>query len=392
MKMNYKISHPSKIVNCNINLPSSKSISNRLLIIKALSKNNFKIKNLSNSNDTKILSQALNALENTININDAGTSFRFITSFLAYQPNREFVLTGSDRLKERPIKELVQTLQKMGAKIEYLDKEGFAPLKILGRTLSGGEIEINGGTSSQFISSILLIAPILKKGIKLKITGKIVSKPYILMTLQLMNEFKIKWTWKGDTIRIKKQPYISKDYYVESDWSAASFWFQIAALSKKFNITLNGLKKNSIQGDKKILEIFKNIGVSSVFKNEKLILTQTKKNSFAKEINLIETPDLYQPLQCTLFAKNIITKFTGLETLKNKETDRISAVKRELGKLIRKEPIETYKDHRMAMSFAPLCLKFEEIQINNIEVVNKSYPKFWDDLRKGGFIISPLAD
>ena len=390
--MNYKISHPSKIVNCDINLPSSKSISNRLLIIKALAKNNFKIKNLSNSNDTKILSQSLNSLENTININDAGTSFRFITSFLALQANKEFVLTGSDRLKERPIKELVQTLQIMGAKIEYLDKEGFAPLKILGRKLNGGGIEINGGTSSQFISSILLIAPNLEKGIKLKITGKIVSKPYILMTLQLMNEFKIKWTWKGDTIRIKKQPYISKDYYVESDWSAASFWFQIAALSNNFNITLNGLKKDSIQGDKKVLEIFKNIGVSSVFKNEKLILTQTKKKSFAKEINLIETPDLYQPLKCTLFAKNIFTKFTGLETLKNKETDRVSAVKKELGKLTRKAPIETYNDHRMAMSFAPLCLKFEELQINNIEVVNKSYPKFWDDLIKGGFIISPLAD
>ena len=390
--MNYKISHPSKIINCDINLPSSKSISNRLLIIKALAKNNFKIKNLSNSNDTKILSQALNALENTININDAGTSFRFITSFLALQANKEFVLTGSDRLKERPIKELVQTLQKMGAKIEYLDKEGFAPLKIVGRKLDGGGIEINGGISSQFISSILLIAPNLEKGIKLKITGKIVSKPYILMTLQLMNEFKIKWTWKGDTIRIKKQPYISKNYYVESDWSAASFWFQIAALSNDFNITLNGLKKDSIQGDKKVLEIFKNIGVSSVFKNEKLILTQTKKKSFAKEINLIETPDLYQPLKCTLFAKNIITKFTGLETLKNKETDRVSAVKRELRKLTRKAPIETYNDHRMAMSFAPLCLKFEALQINNIEVVNKSYPRFWDDLIKGGFIISPLAD
>ena len=386
--MNYKISHPSKIVNCDINLPSSKSISNRLLIIKALAKNDFKIKNLSNSNDTKILSQALNTLEKTININDAGTSFRFITSFLALQANKEFVLTGSDRLKERPIKELVQTLQIMGAKIEYLDKEGFAPLKILGRKLNGGGIEINGGTSSQFISSILLIAPNLEKGIKLKITGKIVSKPYILMTLQLMNEFKIKWTWKGNVIKIKRQAYITKDYYVESDWSAASFWFQIAALSKDCNIKLNGLKNDSIQGDKKILKIFKNLGVSSVFKNEQLILTKKKINSFPKEINLIETPDLYQPLKCTLFANKIFSKFSGLETLKNKETDRLNAVKKELKNLTKNRPIETYNDHRMAMSFAPMCLKFEELQIKNIEIVSKSYPSFWKDLKKAGFIIS----
>ena len=203
--MNYKISHPSKIVNCDINLPSSKSISNRLLIIKALAKNDFKIKNLSNSNDTKILSQALNTLEKTININDAGTSFRFIISFLALQANKEFVLTGSDRLKERPIKELVKVLIKMGANIKYIEKEGFAPIKILGTKLNGGFIEINGEISSQFISAILLIAPSLKNGIKLKIIGDIVSRSYILMTLKLMSEFNIKWTWSDNIITIKKQ-------------------------------------------------------------------------------------------------------------------------------------------------------------------------------------------
>ncbi|MEC7646721.1 MAG: 3-phosphoshikimate 1-carboxyvinyltransferase [Bacteroidota bacterium] len=386
--MNYKISHPSKIVNCNIDLPSSKSISNRLLIIKYLAKDNFKIKNLSNANDTKILFKALNSLENTININDAGSSFRFLTSFLAIQKNKEFILTGSDRLKKRPIKKLVQALEKMGSKIEYLGRKGFAPLKILGKELKGGAIEIDGSISSQFISSLLLIAPTLEKGIDLKITGKIVSKPYILMTLQLMNKFKINWTWEENIIKIKRQSYISKDYYVESDWSAASFWFQISSLSKDCNITLNGLKNDSIQGDKRILKIFKNLGVSSIFKNEQLILTKKKITSFPKKINLIETPDLYQPLKCTLFANKIFAEFSGLETLKNKETDRVSAVKKELKKLTKKRAIETYNDHRMAMSFAPMCLKFEELQINNIDVVNKSYPRFWNDLKAAGFIIS----
>ena len=388
MKMNYKISHPSKIVNCNIDLPSSKSISNRLLIIKSLAESNFKIKNLSNAHDTKVLYKALNTLKNTINIDDAGSSFRFLTSFLAIQKNKKFILTGSNRLKKRPIKKLVQTLKKMGSKIEYIGEKGFAPLKISGNELKGGAIEIDGGISSQFISSLLLIAPNLEKGIELKITGKIVSKPYILMTLQLMNKFKIKWTWKGNVIKIKRQSYITKDYYVESDWSAASFWFQIAALSKNCNIKLNGLKNDSIQGDKKILKIFKNLGVSSVFKNEQLILTKKKINSFPKEMNLIETPDLYQPLKCTLFANKIFSKFSGLETLKNKETDRLNAVKKELKNLTTNRPIETYNDHRMAMSFAPMCLKFEELQIKNIEVVNKSYPRFWKDLKKAGFIIS----
>ena len=258
--------------------------------------------------------------------------------------------------------------------------------------IKGGCIEIDGGISSQFISSILLISPNLVDGIELKITRNLVSKPYILMTLQLMSEFGIKWTWIGNIITIKKQIYIVKNYSVESDWSSASFWLQIASLSRKCNIKLNGLKLSSIQGDKKILNLFENLGVLSIFENGKLVLTKNKENSFPKEVNLIETPDLYQPLKCTLFAKNIITKFLGLQTLRNKETDRVSAVKKELRNLNSIKIIKTYKDHRMAMSFAPLCLKFEELQINNVEVVNKSYPGFWNDLIKGGFIISPLSD
>jgi 3-phosphoshikimate 1-carboxyvinyltransferase len=280
----------------------------------------------------------------------------------------------------------------MGAKIEYLEKEGFAPLKITGTKLKGNFIEIDAGISSQFITSFLLISPTLDEGIKLRITGELVSKPYISMTLKLMSEFGIKWTWTDNIITIRKQSYIAKKYSVESDWSCASFWFQIASLSEKCNIKLSGLRQNYLQGDEKVMRIFEVLGVASVFKNGKLILTKKKENSRPNKINLIESPDLYQPLKCTLFAKNIDAEFSGLQTLKNKETDRINAVKKELEKLNSSKIIKTYKDHRMAMSFAPLCLKFEELQINNAEVVNKSYPNFWIDLKRGGFIISPLSD
>lgn len=385
--MNYKISHPTKVINCEIELPSSKSISNRLLIIKHLCQENFKIKNLSKSDDTQILKSALNSLKNTIDVNHAGTSFRFLISFLALQNNKQFILTGSERLKERPIQELIETLQEMGAKIEYFKKEGSAPIKILGTKLKGGDIEIDGSISSQFISSILLISPIIKHGIRLKIKGKLVSKPYILMTLKLMGEYGIKWNWTDNIIIIKKQNYKAKDYVVESDWSSASFWFEIASLSKKCNIKLIGLQKESIQGDIEVIKKFKGLGVSAIFEDTTLTLTKNKYKYFPKKDNLLENPDLYQPLKCTLFAKNIKTQFSGIQTLINKETDRVRAVNKELAKINITNIIDTHNDHRMAMSFAPLALKFEGLQINHIEVVSKSYPEFWHDLRKAGFIV-----
>ncbi|MBT7481460.1 MAG: 3-phosphoshikimate 1-carboxyvinyltransferase [Flavobacteriales bacterium] len=386
--MNYKISHPTKVVNCEIDLPSSKSISNRLLIIKALCKEKFLIKNLSESDDTILLKNALNSKEKTINVSHAGTSFRFLTSFLSIQKGKEFILNGSDRMKERPIKELVNSLEGLGVKIEYLEKEDFPPLKIIGTEIDGGEIEIDGTISSQFISSLLLIAPNLKNGLILKIKGKLVSKPYVLMTLKLMGEFGINWTWNKDVITILKQEYVAKNYTVESDWSAATFWFQSASLSEKCKIILRGLNEESIQGDSACKKIFKDLGVDSVFKNGDLILTKNKRISPSETYNLIETPDIYQSLKCTLFTLNKDSEFTGIQTLRNKETDRIAAVENELLKLNTPKIIETYNDHRMAMSFAPLCLKFGELQISNPGVISKSYPNYWKDLKKGGFKIS----
>jgi len=390
--MNYKISHPTKVVNCEIDLPSSKSISNRLLIIQALCKENFMIENLSDSDDTKYLKRALLSKKNTIDVGHAGTSFRFLTSYLSIQNKKEFILTGSERMKGRPIRELVEVLRKIEAKIDYFLEEGFPPLKIIGTELVGGKVEINGNVSSQFISSILLIAPTLKNGIELKIKGKIVSIPYIEMTLKLMNKFGIESSWADNIIRIQSQNYIAKNCKVEADWSAASFWFEIASLSESCNIKLNGLQQNSIQGDKKSIEIFNNLGVNSIFRNGKIILTKNKRVNPEKSYDLLNNPDIYQPLKCTLFGLNKTSKFSGLSTLKDKETNRIASVKTELRKLNSSKIIDTYKDHRMAMSFAPLCLKFGELQINNVEIVSKSYPNFWKDLKKAGFTISVLSD
>ena len=390
--MNYKISHPTKVVNCEIDLPSSKSISNRLLIIQVLCKENFTIENLSDSDDTKYLQRAFLSQENIIDIEHAGTAFRFLTSYLSIQNGQEFILTGSERMKERPIKELVEVLRKIGAKIDYMEKEGFPPLRIIGTELEGRKVEINGDVSSQFISSILLIAPTLKNGINLEIVGELVSNPYVEMTLKLMKEFGIESDWTNNIITINHQKYIPKDYTVEADWSAASFWFEIASLSKRCNIRLNGLQQNSIQGDKRSIEIFNNLGVDSIFENEKLILTKNQTISPFQTYNLIETPDLYQPLRCTLFSKNIKADFSGIQTLKDKETDRIISVETELNKLNSIKIIDAHKDHRMAMSFAPLCLEFGKLQINDVEVVSKSYPDFWEDLKKAGFTISLLSD
>ena len=388
--MNYKISHPTKVVECEIDLPGSKSISNRLLIIQALCKQEFAITNLSSSEDTKSLQKALKATNATIDVGAAGTSFRFLTAYLSTLVGNKFILTGSNRMKERPIKELVDALLDLGIEIKYLEKSGFPPLEILGTEITENKVSIDGQISSQFISALLLIAPTLRNGLKLQVSGKIVSRPYIIMTLKLMEEFGISHTWLENTIEIKPQKYSAKDYNIEADWSAASFWYEIAALCSSCNIILNGLTENSIQGDRKVMELFKNLGVQTKFKNGSIILSKKEENDISKEINLINTPDLYQPLKCTLFAKNLTTRFLGLQSLKDKETNRVKAVEKELLNLVTTKRITTYKDHRMAMSFAPLCLKYNTLQIYDVAVVEKSYPNFWNDLKKGGFIITPL--
>ena len=389
--MNYKVSHPTKKIFCEIDLPASKSISNRLLIISALCLNKFKIQNLSDSQDTMSLKNAIDSNNRTLDVGAAGTSFRFLTAFLSTLDGLEYILTGSERMKERPIKELVDSLRKLGAEIEYLGKENFPPLKITGKNLTGGKIQIDGSISSQFISALLLIAPNLKNGIELEIVGGIVSKPYIKMTLSLMKYFGVNYDWEDNIIYVKSQKYIAKDYKVESDWSSASFWYQIASLSENCNIKIRGLDKKSIQGDMRLIDLFNRLGVNSEFIRNNLILTKNNNLNVPKLIDLIDTPDLYQPLRCTIFGLRKSSKFIGLFTLKDKETDRVRSLDKELKKIKNSKIINTYQDHRMAMCFAPLSIVFGELQINNVEVVNKSYQKFWEDLELAGFKITPLT-
>ena len=396
-----------KFKNNVITLNSSKSESNRLLIIQALSKEIININNLSNANDTIILKNLLNKNSNSIwNIEDAGTTMRFLTSFLSLKKN-EVKITGSKRMEKRPIAILVNALNEIGAKIKYLKKEGYPPIYIKNKISQKiNSIQIKGNISSQYISSLLLIAPILKNGIKIKIVEPFYSKPYIEMTLSLMKNFGIKYKWNKNKIKITNQKYLSGSYKIESDWSAASYWYSIVSINDHIrSLKLIGLRKNSFQGDKIIADIMKNIGVYTRFERDGISLIKNSNLESTKEINFKNCPDLAQTILVIAAVKKIKLKLKGLESLKIKETDRLIAMKKELkkigcnfyeandewilekrnNKLPKKLIINTYKDHRVAMSFASLSSKLELV-IRDPEVVNKSYPNFWNDLESIGYV------
>ena len=396
-----------KFKNNVITLNSSKSESNRLLIIQALSKEIININNLSNANDTIILKNLLNKNSNSIwNIEDAGTTMRFLTSFLSLKKN-EVKITGSKRMEKRPIAILVNALNEIGAKIKYLKKEGYPPIYIKNKISQKiNSIQINGNISSQYISSLLLIAPILKNGIKIKIVEPFYSKPYVEMTLSLMKNFGIKYKWNKNKIKITNQKYLSGSYKIESDWSAASYWYSIISINDHIKtLKLIGLRKNSFQGDKIIADIMKNIGVYTRFERDGISLIKNSNLESTKEINFKNCPDLAQTILVIAAVKKIKLKLKGLESLKIKETDRLIAMKKELkkigcnfyeandewilekrnNKLPKKLIINTYKDHRVAMSFASLSSKLELV-IRDPEVVNKSYPNFWNDLESIGYV------
>ena len=408
--MDFLISHTSKSINADLILPPSKSISNRALIIQALCHPKPKLLNLSQSSDTQSLIQALQTTSKTIDIGDAGTSLRFLTAYLS-QKKGSYILTGSDRMKERPIGHLVEALNSIGADINYLEKDGFPPLAINGKALDGGKLDISTSVSSQFVSSLLLIAPTLQKGLSLSLKGKLLSKPYIKMTLDIMKYFGIQSTWIKNTIKVESQKYIAKDLKVESDWSALAFILQIISIAKSAQVSISGLSKNSWQGDSYVLSLFKNFGIQYEFKNEKLFLINNKdllSGNF--NVNLTDTPDLAQAYCCSLSALSKSAKIKGLNNLKYKESHRLKALHIEFNKIgqisrynedtmeleasILHTPTESFNshnDHRMAMCLAPFALLFD-IKIKNTEVVNKSYPSYWNDLKKMGFIICPLTD
>lgn len=410
--MYVKITEPNKEIKTFRSLPASKSLANRSLIIRALCRESFKIKNLSNSDDTQVLNAAIKDLSNPcIDIGAAGTAMRFLTALLAITSG-ERILTGSERMKQRPINELVNILKELGAKIEYTEKEGYPPLKISGCKLTAKEISIKGNISSQYISAVLMIAPYLEGVFNLTIIDKILSKDYIGMTIKLMEEFGAKVEWTGNKIHVGKGTYQPKEIIIEGDWSAASYWFEIVSLSKNAIIELTGLKKESLQGDSVLTELFKTLGVDSVFTNFGLHIKNSATLCEFFEYDFTDCPDLAQTLAVTLIAKKIPFKLTGLDNLSIKETDRIKALVVEFQKLginIQAESnhtlswkggeeinvpenhfVETYEDHRMALAFAPLSLVTKELVIKNPNVVTKSYPDYWSNLEEVGFGVSYL--
>ncbi|MFT4568829.1 MAG: 3-phosphoshikimate 1-carboxyvinyltransferase [Saprospiraceae bacterium] len=412
-----RVSHPSGIVNGKVRLDGSKSISNRALIIRALSGENFKIEGLSTSDDTETLERLLNDDGIVYDVHHAGTTFRFLTAYLALQEETQ-VLTGSERMLQRPIGPLVAALNSLGCNIKYLGEEGYPPLEISGPgdMAQLKEVSISAGISSQYISALILIAPTLPNGLTINLEGAMVSESYLKMTLATVGEFGIVANYDGQKIEIAPQEYSIKDYVVEADWSAASYHFAIAALAKESNLVLEGLYANSTQGDAAITQISESIGVTTNWE-ENIAHLSNRSNANTFSYDFINQPDIAQTIAVICAATGMKTDFSGLKTLRIKETDRIYALDTEfkkvgssfellhtdedgkehygVGEKITATAViprfETYKDHRMAMAFGPLALLFP-IEINEPEVVTKSYPAFWEDLKKLGFQIEEVSE
>ena len=418
--MTYSIKAPDKLSAC-ISLPASKSVSNRALVIQALTEGCPLPDNLSDCDDTKVMLDALQDMPHTIDIGAAGTAMRFMTAFLSVCEG-EHIITGTERMKHRPIGILVDALRYLGAEIEYEGEEGFPPLRIKGHALDGGNLSIAGNVSSQYISALLMIAPVMRDGLRLTLTGDIVSRPYIDLTLWMMGEYGADASWTSpDVITVKPKPYQPCEhvYVIENDWSAASYWYEMLALCPDMGaeVELKGLMDSSKQGDTVVKYLFSLLGVRTTFGTKKPLTPTTvtlKKIDMTiprLEYDFTKSPDLAQTMAVTCVLKEIPFRFKGLSSLRIKETDRIDALQRELRKIGAEieivnddellwdgvlseptgEPIETYEDHRMAMAFAPAAMVIDELRINNPQVVSKSYPKFWDTLRECGFEITEKA-
>ena len=408
-----RVTHPTKKVAATIQLPSSKSISNRVLILQAISGNNIALENISTADDTLIMQSALFQKTGIIDVKNAGTCMRFLTAYFA-SINCEVELQCDERMKLRPIKILVNALRDLGADISYLQEEGFPPLKIKGKQLDGGNIKMNASVSSQFISALMLVAPIFKNGLEIELTEEISSKSYIEMTANLMTSLGFDCTFINNKITINNQAYKQSNnqnltYQIEQDWSSAAFWYEIVALSEDAEILLKDLSLKSLQGDCIISEYMKVFGVETIETDEGVLLRKIKSSNhqIIKSFNLLNTLDLAPTLTVTAAAKNIETELSGLKNLKIKESNRLQSLETELKKcnfnIVAKDDsliihstsntklqtsnskLQTYNDHRLAMSFAPLALLFDDVMIENPDVVEKSYPHFWEDLKLAGF-------
>jgi len=402
--MQYIIHAPASLSG-TITPPASKSISNRALILNALSGGKQVVGNLADCDDTNVMAKALSSDSHHLDIGAAGTSMRFLTAYLCLKPGM-WELTGTERMKNRPINVLVDALRSLGATVDYLEKKGYPPLRISGGNVSGGAIEIDGSISSQYLSALMMAGPCMQNGLRLDIKGTLISEPYTRMTLEMMATYGVHANWKGQTISIAPQHYISAPYTVESDWSAASYWYEMLSLAGKGSLFLNGLKKDSLQGDSMVADYFTDLGVTTVYETNGVSLKASPVLSTRFKADLTEQPDLAQTLVMTCALKGIPFEICGLRSLRIKETDRIAALVAEGRKLgfcfmvlpetglawsgERCEPqaepvIDTYEDHRMAMSFAPAALVLPSIRINEPQVVSKSYPGFWNDLVSVGF-------
>ena len=422
--MRYTVSAPDAPLHAGIQLPASKSISNRALILHALAHGKQTLHNLSDCDDTRVMVRALQGSPEHIDIMAAGTAMRFLTAYLSVTPGAR-VITGTQRMQQRPIRILVDALRQLGADIKYTANEGFPPLHITGSELQGNEISLAGNVSSQYISALLMIGAVLPKGLHLHLTGNIISRPYINLTLQLIHDFGGDAQWSAEnTITVHPGGYQDVPFTVESDWSAASYWYQILALRgnekrrmkneeslksyKEETIELSGLFPHSYQGDSRGAEIFSRLGVHTEYTERGVRLTLTGTPVTRLEEDMVDIPDLAQTFVVTCCLMNIPFRFTGLQSLKIKETDRITALITELHKLgyaVRSEQdsillwngercpaesaplIATYEDHRMAMAFAPACITLPQLMIDEPQVVSKSYPGYWEDLKKAGFTV-----
>ena len=408
--MNFLVEHTNSRISHSFNISGSKSESNRLLILKHIFKN-INIENISNSDDTKVLESFLIKESNLIDVHHAGTAMRFLTAYLSIKNNNSFQITGSQRMQNRPIKILVDALNDLGADIKYSNKSGYPPLDINGKTLEGGEISLSSEVSSQYVTALMLIASSLKKGLMINLEGSVTSRPYIEMTSSILNRVGIRCHFVGNKILIKSTKTINKSVQkVESDWSSLSYFYSIVALSKGSILKIGSYNINSIQGDKKLIDIYSKLGVETVFENDIISIKNINSPDSldSLKLNLSDTPDIAQTIAVTCFGLGLSCDLYGLHTLKIKETDRLEAMKIELTKLggvvdITKDSfhikkvveiksnvtIETYNDHRMAMAFAPLAI-CKPISINNPDVVSKSFPDFWTHLKGMNFIISKI--
>lgn len=422
---------PKNKISAKLQLSGSKSISNRFLVLNEVLALKLTLHNVSDAEDTQLLYKALEQIKEgdntTIHVHHAGTDMRFLTAYLSITPG-EWIITGSERMKQRPIGELVNALRHLGADITYLEQENFPPLKIKGQKLKGGRVEIDGSISSQFISALLLIAPTFDKGLELNLKGSLVSMPYINMTVKLLQHFGISVLQQSNLITVTPNNFISSTdtnqaFNIESDWSSASYWYSVCALTPKVEIELSILHAHSLQADSVLPKLFEQLGVKTIVEENTILLSWQEVTLTAFEYDFTDSPDIAQTIAVTCFALGIEANLNGLQTLKVKETDRILALKTELEKFGAEVEIteksmfikgaktkrslidannrqatdqsnihiDTYNDHRMAMSFAPLASVYGSLTINNPQVVAKSYPRFWEDLKSVGFSVNLLS-